>query len=94
MCTHGEALCDGDLYVEEQDSGPEAGTRSDWLLNITEHTAHTRGEIIDRVDKTLGPPALSMTLPDQVNPGESCDPLLMSLVKSTSISVEEGEETG
>ena len=27
---------------------------------------------------------------DQVNPGESYDPLLMSLVKSTSISVDEG----
>jgi hypothetical protein len=26
----------------------------------------------------------------QVNPGESCDPLLMSLVKSTSICVDEG----
>ena len=30
---------------------------------------------------------------DQVNPGESYDPLLMSPVKSTSISVDEGEET-
>ena len=30
---------------------------------------------------------------DQVNPGESYDSLLMSLVKSTSISVDEGEET-
>ena len=29
-----------------------------------------------------------------VNPGESYDPLLMSLVKFTSISVDEGEETG
>jgi hypothetical protein len=31
---------------------------------------------------------------DQVNPGESYAPLLMSLVKSASISVDEGEETG
>ena len=31
---------------------------------------------------------------DQVNPGESYDPLLMWLLKSTSISVDEGEETG
>ena len=31
---------------------------------------------------------------DQVNPGKSYDPLLMSLVKSTSISVDEVEETG
>ena len=30
---------------------------------------------------------------DQVNSGESYDPLLMSLIKSTSISVDEGEET-
>ena len=29
-----------------------------------------------------------------MNPGESYDPLLMSLVKSTSIIVDEGEETG
>ena len=29
---------------------------------------------------------------DQVNPGESYDPLLMSLVKSTSISVDEQED--
>jgi hypothetical protein len=35
-----------------------------------------------------------MTLTDQVNQGESYDPLLMALVKSTSISVGEGEETG
>ena len=46
------------------------------------------------VDKTLGTPALSMTLTDQVNPGESYDPLLISLLKSTSISVDEGEDTG
>jgi hypothetical protein len=31
---------------------------------------------------------------DQVNPGESHDPLVMSLVKSTSISADEGEGTG
>ena len=43
---------------------------------------------IYRVDKTLRTPA------DQENPGESLDPLLMSLVKSTSISIDEGEETG
>jgi hypothetical protein len=36
--------------------------------------------------KTLGPPALSMT--DW--PGESYDPLLMSPVKATSVSVDEG----
>ena len=30
---------------------------------------------------------------DQMNPGDSYDPLLMSLVKSTSIRVDEGEET-
>jgi hypothetical protein len=29
---------------------------------------------------------------DQVRPGESYNPLFMSLVKSTSISVDEGEE--
>jgi hypothetical protein len=29
-----------------------------------------------------------------VNPGESYDPLLMSLVKSISISADEGEEKG
>ena len=29
---------------------------------------------------------------NQVNPGKSYDPLLMSLVKSTSISLDEGEE--
>ena len=46
------------------------------------------------VYKTLRTPALSMTQTDQVNPGESFDPLLMSLVKATWISVDEGEETG
>ena len=30
----------------------------------------------------------------KVNPDESYDPLLMSPVKSTSISVDDGEETG
>ena len=35
----------------------------------------------------------SMTQTDQVNPGESYDPLLMSLDKSTSIRVDKGEET-
>ena len=35
----------------------------------------------------------SLSFHDQVNPAESYDPLLMSLVKSTSISVDEGEET-
>jgi hypothetical protein len=44
------------------------------------------------VHKTLGTPVLSMT--DQMNPGENYDPLLMSLAKSTSIIVDEGEETG
>jgi hypothetical protein len=34
-----------------------------------------------------------MTQTDQVDPGESYDPLLMSHVKSNSISVDEGEET-
>ena len=46
------------------------------------------------VYKTLRTPALSMTKSNQVNPGESYDPLLMALVKSTSISVDEGDETG
>ena len=35
-----------------------------------------------------------MTYTDQGNPGESYDPLLMSRVKFTSISVDEGEKTG
>ena len=35
-----------------------------------------------------------MTQTGQVSPGESYDPLLMSPVKSTSISVDEGEEKG
>ena len=39
---------------------------------------------IHRVYKTLETPALSMTQTDQVNPSESSDALLMSLVKSTS----------
>ena len=34
-----------------------------------------------------------MTQTDQLNQGESNDPLLISLAKSTSISVDEGEET-
>ena len=43
---------------------------------------------IHRVYKT---PDLPMTKTDQVIPGGSYDPLLMSLVKSYSISVDEGE---
>jgi hypothetical protein len=35
-----------------------------------------------------------MTQADQVIPAQSYDPLLMSLYKSTSISVDEWEETG
>jgi hypothetical protein len=38
-------------------------------------------------------PALSMTQSDQVIPGQSYDPLLMSPVKSSSISVDEREES-
>jgi hypothetical protein len=49
---------------------------------------------IHRVYKTLRTPALSKSQTDQANPGESYDPLMMSLVKSTSVSVDEGEETG
>ena len=45
-----------------------------------------RKSISVSVYNTLGTPALSMTH----GPGESYDPLLMSLVKSTSISVDEG----
>ena len=37
---------------------------------------------------------LSITWTDQVNPGESYDPLLILLVKSTSISADEQDETG
>ena len=44
--------------------------------------------------KTLGTAALSMKWTDQVNPGESYDPLLAAPVKSTSISADEGKETG
>ena len=49
-------------------------------------------EVVDIrwVYKTLGTPALPMTYTDQVNPGESYDPLFMSPVKSTSISVNRG----
>lgn len=36
-----EALCDGDLDIEEKDSGSESSTDSNWLLRLTEHTAHT-----------------------------------------------------
>lgn len=39
--TYWEAFCDGDLNVEEEDSGPESSTDSNGLLRVTEHTAHT-----------------------------------------------------
>ena len=42
--THRESLCDGHLYVEEQDSCSEACAGSDWLPGITEHIAHTGRE--------------------------------------------------
>ena len=40
-CTHWEALCDGDLDIEEKDPGSEPSTHSYRLLGITEHIAHT-----------------------------------------------------
>ena len=49
---------------------------------------------LKHIHKTFRTPVLSMTKTDQVNPGESYGPLMMSPVKSTSISVDEGEETG
>lgn len=39
-CTYWEALCDGDLDIEEKDSGSESSADSNRLLGITEHTAH------------------------------------------------------
>lgn len=39
-----EALCDGDLDVEEKDLGSESSADSNRLLGITEHAAHTGGE--------------------------------------------------
>lgn len=39
-CTYWEALCDGDLDIEEKDSCSESSTDSNGLLGITEHTAH------------------------------------------------------
>lgn len=41
--TYREALCDGNLYIEEKDSGSESCTDSNGLLGIAEHTAHTAG---------------------------------------------------
>lgn len=40
VCTHWEALCDGDLDVEQKDSGSEPSAHSDGLLGFTEHAAH------------------------------------------------------
>jgi hypothetical protein len=72
-----------------------------WFAHKTKHIQHCRihawtRNYIDNISmyteyKTLGTAALSMTKTDQVNPGESYDPLLMSLIKSTSISVGDGE---
>lgn len=39
-CTYWEALCDGNLNIEEKDSGFESSTDSNGLLGITEHTSH------------------------------------------------------
>lgn len=39
-CTYWKALCDGELDIEEKDSGSESSTDSNWLLGITEHTSH------------------------------------------------------
>lgn len=47
VCVHfsyREALCDGDLDVEEKDLGSESSADSNRLLGITEHAAHTGGE--------------------------------------------------
>ena len=44
-------------------------------------------------DKTWWTPAFPITYADQVNPCGSYDPLLMSPVKSNSISLDEGVET-
>lgn len=42
--TYWKALCDGNLNIEEQDSGSESSTDSNRLLGITEHTADTVGK--------------------------------------------------
>lgn len=38
-----EALCDGNLYVEEKDSGSESCTDSNGLLGVADHAAHAAG---------------------------------------------------
>lgn len=42
--TYREALSDGDLNIEEEDSGLESSTDFNRLFGITEHAAHTRTE--------------------------------------------------
>lgn len=39
--THGEALCDWQFDVKQQDSGSETSAGPDGLLGVTEHTADT-----------------------------------------------------
>lgn len=52
-CTYWEALCDGDLNIEEKDSGSESSTDSNRLLGITEHTAHAeRKQVISKGSRT------------------------------------------
>ena len=69
----------------------------DWFFDQDNAPCHTARSIKvwmeDHQIKTLSWPAQSPDL-NQVNPGESYDPLLIALVKSTSISVDEGKETG
>lgn len=41
--TYRKALCDRNLYVEEEDPGSESCADFDGLLGIAEHAAHTAG---------------------------------------------------
>lgn len=41
--TYREALCDRNLYIEEEDPGSESCADFDGLLGIAEHAAHTAG---------------------------------------------------
>lgn len=62
MCTYWETLRDGDLNIEEEDSGSESGAHSNRLLGITEHTADTARKQLSLIQPNIHNPTTQTSL--------------------------------
>ena len=62
-CTYWEALCDGDLDIEEKNPGSEPSTDPNWLFGITDHTANTgKRQVISKSSHTRSVHRLYMSV--------------------------------